>query len=130
VCPTERILKHVECLIGRLVGSSVGSICWKGNLRLIGLVGLGPASRVFTFHLLDSLNQYINMPPYDLIFQQHWLKHCLTCVMRPTDVYFEACTFGRGSGREVGSLVSSLVGRLVETLVVSIRNIKMQVQVL
>jgi len=26
-----------------------------GNLRLIGLVGLGPASRVFTFHLLDSL---------------------------------------------------------------------------
>jgi hypothetical protein len=23
-----------------------------GNLRLIGLVGLGPASRVFTFHLL------------------------------------------------------------------------------
>ena len=26
-----------------------------GNLRLTGLVGLGPASRVFTFHLLDSL---------------------------------------------------------------------------
>ncbi len=26
-----------------------------GNLRLIGLVELGPASRVFTFHLLDSL---------------------------------------------------------------------------
>jgi hypothetical protein len=26
-----------------------------GNLRLIGLVGLGPASRVFIFHLLDSL---------------------------------------------------------------------------
>jgi len=26
-----------------------------GNLRLIGLVGLEPASRVFTFHLLDSL---------------------------------------------------------------------------
>jgi hypothetical protein len=26
-----------------------------GNLRFIGLVGLGPASRVFTFHLLDSL---------------------------------------------------------------------------
>ncbi len=26
-----------------------------GNLRLIGLVGLGPASRVFTFHLLGSL---------------------------------------------------------------------------
>ncbi len=26
-----------------------------GNLRFIGLVGLGPASRVSTFHLLDSL---------------------------------------------------------------------------
>jgi len=26
-----------------------------GNLRLIGLVGLGPATRVSTFHLLDSL---------------------------------------------------------------------------
>ncbi len=26
-----------------------------GNLRFIGLVGLGPAGRVFTFHLLDSL---------------------------------------------------------------------------
>ncbi len=47
-----------------------------GNLRLIGLVGLGPASRVFTFHLLDSLvpannnKQNVNMPPYDLVFQQ------------------------------------------------------------
>ncbi len=40
----------------------------------MGLVGLGPASRVFTFHLLDSLlksnNQNVNMPPYDLVFQQ------------------------------------------------------------
>ncbi len=26
-----------------------------GNLRLIGLVGLGPATRVSTFHLIDSL---------------------------------------------------------------------------
>ncbi len=26
-----------------------------GNLRLIGLVGLGPASRVFTFHLLRNI---------------------------------------------------------------------------
>jgi len=38
----------------------------------IGLVGLGPASRVFTFHLLDkpsnNNNQNINMPPYDLVF--------------------------------------------------------------
>jgi hypothetical protein len=34
-----------------------GSVGNRGvsNLRLIGLVGLGPASRVFTFHLLDSL---------------------------------------------------------------------------
>ncbi len=40
----------------------------------IGLVGLGPASRVFTFHLLDRLlttnKQNINMTLHDLAFQQ------------------------------------------------------------
>jgi hypothetical protein len=46
-----------------------------GNLRLIGLVvlGLGPASRVFIFHLLDSLltaTTNILYAPYDLVFQQ------------------------------------------------------------
>jgi hypothetical protein len=44
----------------------------------IGLIGLGPASRVFTCSLLDRLlfsnNQYINMPPYDLVLQQKEVK--------------------------------------------------------
>jgi hypothetical protein len=38
-----------------LLVMSVLEIGELGNLRFIGLVGLGPASRVFTFHLLDSL---------------------------------------------------------------------------
>ncbi len=33
----------------------MGKLLETGNLRFIGLVGLGPASRDFTFHLLDSL---------------------------------------------------------------------------
>ncbi len=31
------------------------------------------------------------------------MKHCLTCVMRPTDAYFEVCrVFDRGLGRKLG----------------------------
>jgi hypothetical protein len=49
-----------------------------GNLRfigLVGLVGLGPASRAFTFHLLDSLlTATTKISPYDLVFQQAFDK--------------------------------------------------------
>jgi len=51
-----------------------------GNLRLIGLIGLGPASRVFTCSLLDRLlssnNKNIKMPPYDLVFQH--FQRCIS----------------------------------------------------
>ncbi len=45
-----------------------------GNLRFIGLVGLRPASRVFTFHLLDSLLT-ATTKTYDLVFQQKKAMH-------------------------------------------------------
>jgi len=35
--------------------------------------------------------------------RKHCLKHCLTCVVHPTDVYFEACRmFNRKLGRQFG----------------------------
>jgi hypothetical protein len=44
-----------------------------GNIRHIELVGLRPVSRVFAFHLLDSLLTAItkiSICSYDLVFQQ------------------------------------------------------------
>ena len=47
-----------------------------GNLRLMGLIGLGPASGVFTCSLLDrrdrllsSFNPIYQNAPYDLVYQ-------------------------------------------------------------
>ena len=48
--------------------------------------------------------------------RKHCLKHCLTCVMRPTDAWFEACrkfdrAFGRAFGREFGREFGQEFGR-------------------
>jgi len=61
---SKSTLPSIRSLIG-MTDSSVGNR-GVGNLRLIGLVGLGPASRVFTCSLLDRLltasTPYTKMP--------------------------------------------------------------------
>ncbi len=55
-----------------------------GHLRLIGLIGLGPASRVFTCSLLDRLLSSFNLPTKCLIWPSYtnnihrpWAFTCL-----------------------------------------------------
>jgi hypothetical protein len=52
------------------MGKDLQILVGKGEMVIsafIGLVGLGPASRVFTFHLLDSLLTTITKIPICLI---------------------------------------------------------------
>jgi hypothetical protein len=85
-----------------------------GNLRLIGLVGLGPASRVFTCSLLDRLltasTPYTKMPhmtSYSNTKQLLLLHYIHTLLCRSIYIYYihpelriGNCRFRSGKGAE------------------------------